>query len=135
MWLPLGLPHLLKPLQSYSHERQSSALGALTQGLVTFLSPPHTCQRNISHCPGVTSQLESCGSHWQAFTGSWKVFLGTAYHHLRTPLNMEPAGAKGKFVAHAGRMGRCQAIFLNNPNVFLKTLSKFNTASLLLEPD
>ena len=47
-----------------------------------------------------TSLLESCGSHLWPLTGSWRVFLGTAYYHLCTLPSVDSAGTKEKFVAH-----------------------------------
>ena len=83
-----------------------------------------------SHCPGVASLLESCravAATCELLKEAEKVFFGTAYHHLCTPPSVEPARAKRKSVAHCwkNRAGTKQ----------FKTLSKFNLASLLPEPD
>ena len=42
---------------------------------------------------------------------------------------------KGNLCLTSGRMGRYQAIILDNPDVSLKTVSKLNPVSLLPEPD
>ena len=42
---------------------------------------------------------------------------------------------KGNMWLTAGRMGRYQAILLNNPNLSLRTLSKLTPTSLLPELD
>ena len=53
-----------------------------------------------------------------------------APHQVLSPLEQ-----KGNLWFTAGRMGRYQAILLNNPNVSLQIVSKLNTASLFLGPD
>ena len=64
-----------------------------------------------------------------------KVFLGTAYTSYVSQQVLSLLEQKGNMWLTAGRMGRYQAILLNNPNVSLKTVSKLNPASLLPETD
>ena len=64
-----------------------------------------------------------------------KVFLGTAYTSCVPQQVLRLLEQKGNMWLTVGRMGRYQAILLNNPKVSLKTVSKLNPASLLLEFD
>ena len=64
-----------------------------------------------------------------------KVFLGTAYTSYVSQQVLSLLEQKGNMWLTAGRMGRHQAILLNDPNVSLKTASKLNPASLLPKPD
>ena len=62
-----------------------------------------------------------------------KVFRGTAYTSYVSQQLLSLLEQMGNMWLAAGGRGRYQAILLDHPDVSLKT--KFNPASLLVEPD
>ena len=126
----LGLPDLLKPFPLYVQERQGFALGVLTQMLSDILQPiTYLSEKLIT--PSRDGQ--PAWELWQpsaSFSGSCKVFLGAAYHHLCTPPSAEPARGKRKCVAHRWKNGQVPSNS-SRQSQCLPENCKLNPASLL----
>ena len=130
--LALGLLDLKKPFKLYVHERKGISLGVLIQTLGNI-------PRLVAY---FSKQLEQTVKRWppclQAVAASCDILqeaenftLGqptTVYvpHHVLTLLE-----SKGGYWLTSGKMGKYQAILLDNPNVRIQVTSALKPAILL----
>ena len=131
--LALGQPDLKKLFKLYVHERQGISFGVLIQTLRNIPRPVTYFSKQLEETvkgwpPGLQAVAATCDRIQEAE----KLTLEqptTVYvpHHVLSLLEQ-----KGAYWLTFGRMGKYQAILLDNPNVRLQVTSALNPATLLL---
>ena len=120
----LGLPNLLGPLQLTVHERQGVALGVLTQILSDILQPMAYLSKKLVHTvQGWPGCLKAVAATCELLQEAEIFSLGQSITIYAPHQVLSLLKQKRNLWFTAGRMGRYQAILLNNPNAFLKTVS------------
>ena len=128
----LGLPDLQKPFKLYIHERQGIGLGVLTQTLGNIPRPIAYLSKKLDHTTkGWPSCLRAVAATCDILQEAEKFTLGQPTTLLVPHQVLTLLEQRGGYWLTAGRMGKYQAILLDNPNVTLQTTTTLNPATLL----